>query len=467
MAGIFNPNYIKTASYKQASDTKTSKAFSMLGISSKNNITILSPVPAKYSFKSGLMREEIPLSGFVNGVPNGRVIQTTGNAGWIIDVELDFSYGDYIQQRNKYLQILTSNKPFNLQTFTTQQFQTVPTLNAGSKANYFHGFATDISFDDSYDGRSFANGNDKIKFTFYTVPEVIKPTKKLSISSTIDNATNFLDKIQTNISYGITALQGVNNTLIETAKSISSFGNGVPSFIQEINQIKSSLGTLIASPSDLKNTYGNAMRSLQDLFSGGNPTTQNQYYSSLKQLTEYNATTPLNTSNIKQKDTSTLPVYNNIAKNIILGKTTNFMRANALLIICNNYQNYEFTSTEDAFQAWINVIDIFNVFSNEKRFDGIQPSANISSNFTNNTFDPQAFNSVRDFVYQTLETIRTVIFNEKNTTYQTITEASNVYEIVIKKYGKLDEETLENFMLLNNISSYNDLIKSGTQVKFA
>lgn len=467
MAGAFNPNYIKTASYKQVPNTKREQFFGGVGISTKNNVSILSPVPARFSFRSGLMREEIPLSGFVNGVPNGRVIQTTGNAGWIIEVELDFSYGNYIQQRNQYLKILTSNKTFNLQTFTTQQFQTVPTLNVGSKANYFNGFATDISFDDSYDGRSFANGNDKIKFTFYTVPEVIKPTKKLSIFSTIDNATNFLDKIQTNISYGITALQGVNNTLIETAKSISSFGSGVSSFIQEMNQIKSSVGTLIASPSNLKNTYGDAMRSFQNLFSSGNTTTQNQYYSSLKELTEYNATTPLNISNIKQKDTSTLPVYSNIAKNIILGKTTNFMRANALLIICNNYQNYEFTNADEAFQAWKNVIDAFNFFANEKRFDGLQSSANISSNFTNTTLDPQGFNSVRDYVYQTLETIRTAIFNEKNIVYQIITEPSNVYEILIKRYGTLDEEALESFMLLNNISSYNDLIKSGTQVKFA
>lgn len=466
MTRTFNPKYIKTPSFKQVPNAKKEQILGRLGISSKNNIVILSPVPARYEFISGLMSEEIQLSGFVNGVPNGRVIQTIGDAGWIINVELDFSYGNYIQQRNQYLKLLTSRKPFNLQTFTTQQFQTVPTLNAGSKANYFYGFATDISFDDTYDGRSFANGNDKIKFKFYVIPKAIKPDNKLSIFSAIDKATNFLDKIQTNIGYGVIALQGVNSTLIETAKSISSFGGGISDFIQEINQIKSSIGTLINSPADLKNTYGNAMRSLQGLFSGGNSTTQNQYYSSLKQLTEYNATTPLSVPSIKQKDGSILPVYDNIAKNIILGRTTNFMRANALLIMCNNYQNYEFINTEDAFQAWKNVINAFNFFSSEKKFDGIQSSANVSSKFTNSTFDPEGFNVIRNYVYQTLESIRIVIFNEKDTVYQTIIEASNVYEIVIKRYGSLDEDMLQNFMLLNNISSYGELIKSGTQVKF-
>ena len=467
MAKTLDFNRIKTASLKQTAENRTGSILASIGISTKNNAVLLSPVPARFSFRSGLMREEIPLSGFTNGKGNGRVIQTTGNAGWIIDVEVDFSYGDYIQFRNQYIKILTSNRPFNLQTFTTQQFQTVPTLNNGSEANYFYGFASDISFDDSFDGRTFASGNDKIKFTFFEVPENINPKNKLSIFTALDNATNFLDQIQTNVGYGVLALQGINNTLIETAKSISTFGSGVPSFIQEMNQIKSSTGTLIKSPTELKNTYSEAMRSFQGLFSGGDTTTQNQYYAPLKSLVEYNSTTPLSIANIKQKDTSTLPVYDNIAKNIILGKTTNFLRSAALLTLCNNYQNYSFSNTTEAFEAWKNVTNLFNYFATETRFDGLEAKANISLSFTNNTFEAEAFNTVRNYVLQTLESIRSVIFNEQDITFQTITEPSNVYEVIAKRYGNIEDERLESFMLLNKIFAYTQLIKSGTQVKFA
>jgi hypothetical protein len=467
MAEAFNPKDIKTPSYKQVPNTKLGKIAAKLGVSTKNNIVILSPVPARYAFRSGLMREDVSLSGFVNGSPNGRVIQTIGDAGWIIDVELDFSYGKYIQQRNQYLKILTSNKGFNLQTFTTQQYQTVPALNIGSKANYFYGFASDVSFDDSYDGRSFANGNDKIKFTFYVVPQAKSPKSKKSIFAAIDKAVNYLDKIQSNISQAVIALQGVNATLIETAKTISSFGSDVASFIQEVNELKSTVGTLINNPIELAQSFANTMKSFQGLFSSGDSSIQKQYYSILKNLTEYNKGIVLNIPNVKQKDGSVLPVYDNIEKNIILGKVTNFMRSNALLIMCNNYENYDFENTDEAFQAWQNIVNAFHLFASETMFDGLQSGANISSNFTNSTFDPEAFNAVRDYVYQTLEVIRNVIFNEKDITYQIVSEASNVYEVVIKKYGVLDEEILKSFMLINNISSFDYLIKSGTQVKFA
>lgn len=467
MAGTFNPKHIKTPSYKQVPSTKLGKIAAKLGVSTKNNIVVLSPVPARYAFRSGLMREDVSLSGFVNGSPNGRVIQTIGDAGWIIDVELDFSYGKYIQQRNQYLKILTSNKGFNLQTFTTQQYQTVPALNIGSKANYFYGFASDVSFDDSYDGRSFANGNDKIKFTFYVVPQAKNPKSKKSIFAAIDKAVNYLDKIQSNISQAVIALQGVNATLIETAKTISGFGSDVASFIQEVNELKSAVGTLINSPIELAQSFANTMKSFQGLFSSGDSSTQKQYYSILKNLTEYNKGIVLNIPGVKQNDGSILPVYDNIEKNVILGKVTNFMRSNALLIMCNNYENYDFENTDEAFQAWQNIVNAFNSFASETMFDGLQSGANISSNFTNSTFDPEAFNTVRDYVYQTLEVIRNVIFNEKDITYQIVSEASNVYEVVIKKYGILDEEILKSFMLINNISSFDYLIKSGTQVKFA
>jgi len=467
MAEAFNPKHRKTPSYKQVPNTKLGKIAAKLGVSTKNNIVILSPVPARYAFRSGLMREDVSLSGFVNGSPNGRVIQTIGDAGWIIDVELDFSYGKYIQQRNQYLKILTSNKGFNLQTFTTQQYQTVPALNIGSKANYFYGFASDVSFDDSYDGRSFANGNDKIKFTFYVVPQAKNPKSKKSVFSAIDKAVNCLDKIQSNVSQAVIALQAVNTTLIETAKTISSFGSDVASFIQEVNELKSTVGTLINNPIELAQSFANTMKSFQGLFSSGDSSIQKQYYSILKNLTEYNKGIVLNIPNVKQKDGSVLPVCDNIEKNIILGKVTNFMRSNALLIMCNNYENYDFENTDEAFQAWQNIVNAFNSFASETMFDGLQSGANISSNFTNSAVDPEAFNAVRDYVYQTLEVIRNVIFNEKDITYQIVSEASNVYEVVIKKYGILDEEILKSFMLINNISSFDYLIKSGTQVKFA
>ena len=93
-------------------------------------------------------------------------------------------------------------------------------------------------------------------------------------------------------------------------------------------------------------------------------------------------------------------------------------------------------------------------------------ASNISSNFTNSIYNPEAFNAVRDFVYETLEIIRNIIFTEKEITFETITETSNLYEIIVKRYGRFDEDKLNNFMLLNNISSYLTLIRAGTQVRF-
>ena len=69
------------------------------------------------------------------------------------------------------------------------------------------------------------------------IKEVIKPKNNLSIFSAIDSATNFLDKIQTNIAYGITALQGINNTLIETAKNWKHLGGLRSKYVSYLTQI--------------------------------------------------------------------------------------------------------------------------------------------------------------------------------------------------------------------------------------
>ena len=168
----------------------------------------------------------------------------------------------------------------------------------------------------------------------------------------------------------------------------------------------------------------------------------------------------------QQKDKSELPIYSNIEKNIILGKTTIFVRATGLLILCNIYQNYDFVNTTEALEVWQNITDLYNLFASETKFDGLSPASNISSNFTNSIYNPEAFNAVRDFVYETLEIIRNIIFTEKEITFETITETSNLYEIIVKRYGRFDEDKLNNFMLLNNISSYLTLIRAGTQVRF-
>ena len=242
--------------------------------------------------------------------------------------------------------------------------------------------------------------------------------------------------------------------------------SGVSDFISEINQLQSSIGTLINSPVELKNSFASAIKSFQGIFSSGSTTTQTQYYATLKTLCEYNNNTPLNLSVTIQKDKSELPIYSNIEKNIILGKTTIFVRATALLILCNIYQNYDFANTTEALEVWQNISELYNFFASETKFDGLAPASNISSNFTNSIYHPEAFNTVRDFVYQTLEIIRNIIFTEKEITFETITETSNLYEIIVKRYGRFDEDKLNNFMLLNNISSYLTLIRAGTQVRF-
>ena len=366
---------------------------------------------------------------------------------------------------NAMLAILTDYKAFSLQGITTQQYQTIQTLNKGTK-NYIRGYVTDISFDDTFNGISVADGSDKIRFTFHEITETQKPKSKKSIYEALDKATNTLDKIQANIGYATTVLSAVNTTLIETAKSISNFGSGVSDFISEMNQLQSSVGTLINSPVELKNSFASAIKSFQGIFSSGSATTQTQYYATLKTLCEYNNDIPLNLSVSKQKDKSELSIYSNIEKNIILGKTTMFMRATGLLILCNIYQNYDFANTTEALEVWQNITELYNFFASETKFDGLTPASNISSNFTNSIYHPEAFNTVRDFVYQTLEIIRNIIFTEKEITFETIAETSNLYEIIVKRYGRFDEDKLNNFMLLNNISSYLTLIRAGTQVRF-
>lgn len=457
----FNAKNIKSQTFKQGNET----ALARFNISTKDNKAITISIPARYTYEINLMREKIAIAGFTNGKPNGSIIQTIGNEGIVVRVELDFSYGNYISYRNTILQILKSNKAFNLQGITTQQYQTIPLLNE-TKNNYIRGYATDISFDDTFNGRSVADGSDKIRFTFHEITETQKPKSKKSILTSLDNAVNFLDKIQANIGYATVSLSAVNTTLIETAKSISNFGSGVSDFISEINQLQSSIGTLINSPVELKNSFASAIKSFQGIFSSGSTTTQTQYYATLKTLCEYNNNTPLNLSVTIQKDKSELPIYSNIEKNIILGKTTIFVRATALLILCNIYQNYDFANTTEALEVWQNISELYNFFASETKFDGLAPASNISSNFTNSIYHPEAFNTVRDFVYQTLEIIRNIIFTEKEITFETITETSNLYEIIVKRYGRFDEDKLNNFMLLNNISSYLTLIRAGTQVRF-
>ena len=454
----FNRKNIKTPTFKQNNQTIAGR----LSISTKNNKAVSNPMPATFTFRSGLMREITPIAGFTNGKPNGSVVQTIGNEGWTIDCEM-LLYGDYIPLRNRLIQILQSNKAFALQTFTTQQNQTIPILN-GTKNNYFYGFATDITFKDTFNGKTFDDGSVTISFTFHEVPEPTKPKKKRSIFSALDKATNFLDQIQTNVGFATLSLQGVNNTFIESAKSISNFTSGVPSFIQEINQLQNSVGGSINSPSELATSFESAIKSFQGLFSSSDPATQKQYYAPLKNLVEYNKDTPINRAKIRQADGSFLNVYDNIEKNIILGKATTFMRATALLILCNNYENYIFSNNIQAFEAWQNIINLFNFFATETKFDGLPANANISSNFTNSVFEPEAFETVRDYVYQTLETIRAFIFNQNDFTVETITETSNVYEVVAKKYGSLDK--LEEFFELNQLTSYSEIIKGGTQLKF-
>lgn len=455
----FNVKNIKTPTFKQNNQTIAGR----LSISTKNNKAVSSPMPANFTFRSGLMREVIPIAGFTNGVANGSIVQTIGNEGWAIDCEILVSYGDYIPLRNRIVQILQGNRAFALQTFTTQQNQTIPILN-GTKNNYFYGFATDITFKDTFNGKILADGSDSISFTFHEVPELKKPKKKRSIFSVLDKAVNFLDQVQANIGFATLSLQGVSNTLIETAKSISNYASGVSSFIQEMNQLQNSVGTLVKSPNELAQNYVSAIKSFQGLFSSGDPATQKQYYAPLKSLVEYNQDTEINRAKIRQADGSFLNVYDNIEKNIILGKTTTFMRATALLILCNNYENYIFSNTAEAFEAWQNVINLFNFFATETKFDGLPANANISSNFTNSVFEPEAFESVRDYVYQTLESIRVFIFSQNDFTVESTTETSNVYEIVAKKYGSLDK--LEEFFILNQLTSYSQIIKGGTQLKF-
>lgn len=454
----FNRKNIKTLRLKQNNQTIASR----LSIKTKNNKTVTLPFPGRFTFESGLMREAIPIAGFTNGKPNGSTVQTIGNAGWAMKGEL-FLYGDYIPIRNNTIALLQEAKAFAFDGYTTQQNQTVQMLTGG-KNNYFYGFATDIIFTDTFNGKTFDDGKDSISFTIYAVPEPTKPKKKRSIFSALDKATNFLDQIQTNVGFATLSLQGVNNTFIESAKSISNFASGVPSFIQEINQLQNSVGTLINSPSELATNFGNAIKSFQGLFSSSDPATQKQYYAPLKNLVEYNKNTPINRAKIRQADGSFLNVYDNIEQNIILGKATTFMRATALLILCNNYENYIFSNNIEAFETWQNIINLFNFFATETKFDGLPANANISSNFTNSVFEPEAFETVRDYVYQTLETIRAFIFNENDFTVETITETSNVYEVVAKKYGSLDK--LEEFFELNQLTSYSEIIKGGTQLKF-
>lgn len=455
----FNTKNIKTPTFKQNNKTTAGR----LSISTKENIAVASSLPANFTFKSGLMREIIPIAGFTNGKANGSIVQTIGNEGWTIDCEILVSYGNYIPLRNRIIEILQSNRAFALQTFTTQQNQTVPILN-GTKNNYIYGFATNITFRDTFNGKTVADGSDSISFTFHEVPELQKPKNKRSIFAGLDSIVNCLDQIQTNIGYATLSLQGVNITLIETAKSISNYASGISSFIQEMNQLQNSIGTLIKSPVELASSYASAIKSFAGLFSSGNPTIQKQYYTSLKSLVQYNDEVQINRAKIRQPDGSFFNVFNNVAKNIILGKTTTFLRSTALLTLCNNYENYTFTNTTEALEAWQNVMNLFNFFANETKFDGLISDANISSDFTNSVFEPESFETVRNYVLQTLEVIRNAIFNGTEIITQTINERSNVYEVVIKKYGSLDK--LEEFVQLNQITSYSDLIEGGTQLKF-
>lgn len=468
----FNIKNIKNVSFKQTNNTIAAR----FGISTKNNAVALLTTPGEITAVSGLQREVVPIVGFTNGIGNGRVIQTTGNFGYVFDVTLRFSYGDYIAYRNQILKVLTSRRSFTLQAYTMQQNQTVPILIGGNK-NYFTGFADNVKFTDSFNGKTFANGDDTISFRFYAVPEVQKPKKKRSIFATLDKAVSFLDKVQTkinygtldkvqtNINYGTLALRGVNTALIEVAKSISSYGSGVASFIQEMNQLQNSVSTLIKSPTLLAQSYASSIKSFKGIFSSGDTAIQKQYYSTLKGLVEYNKDILLNTTSTRQSDGSYLNVFSNIEKNIILGKTTTFTRATALLTLCNMYENYNFENAPHALEVWSNINGLFNFFANEARFDGLESSANISSKFTNNIFTPDALEAVRDYVFQTLEVIREYIFNSEDYVTQEIIEPSNVYEIVAKRYGSLDK--LEEFMLVNKITSYSEIIQGSTQVKFS
>ena len=457
----FNIKNIKSPIFKQGNETVLAR----FNVSTKNNKVAVVTVPCRITYDIDIRREKIFIGGFTNGKPNGSLMQTIGNGGIVLQVEIDFSYNNYIPNRNAMLAILTDYKAFSLQGITTQQYQTIQTLNKGTK-NYIRGYVTDISFDDTFNGGRVADGSDKIRFTFHEITETEKPKSKKSILTSLDDAVNFLDKIQTNIGYATVSLSAVNTTLIETAKSISNFGSGVSDFISEMNQLQSSIGTLINSPVELKNSFASAIKSFQGIFSSGSATTQTQYYATLKTLCEYNNDIPLNLSVSKQKDKSELSIYSNIEKNIILGKTTIFMRATGLLILCNIYQNYDFANTTEALEVWQNITELYNFFASETKFDGLTPASNISSNFTNSIYHPEAFNTVRDFVYQTLEIIRNIIFTEKEIIFETIAETSNLYEIIVKRYGRFDEDKLNNFMLLNNISSYLTLIRAGTQVRF-
>jgi hypothetical protein len=457
----FKAKNIKSPILKQGNETIAAR----FNVSTKNNKVAVITVPCRITYDIDIRREKIFIGGFTNGKPNGSLMQTIGNGGIVAQCEIDFSYNNYIPNRNAILAVLTDYKAFSLQGITTQQYQTIPTLNKGIK-NYIRGYATDISFDDTFNGIRVADGSDKIKFTFHEITETQNPKNKKSIYAALDKATNTLDKVQTNIGYATVALSTANTTFIETAKSISNFGSGVSDFISEINQLQSSIGTLVNSPTELKNSFASAIKSFQGIFSSGSATTQTQYYATLKTLCEYNKDVPLNLAISQQKDKSELPIYSNIEKNIILGKTTIFVRATGLLILCNIYQNYDFANTTEALEVWQNIIDLYNLFASETKFDGLAPASNISSNFTNSIYNPEAFNAVRDFVYQTLEIIRNIIFTEKEITFETISETSNLYEIIVKRYGRFDEDKLNNFMLLNNISSYLTLIKAGTQVRF-
>ena len=455
----FNINSVKSPTLKQNNKTFAGR----IGLSTINNKAAVILCPADFEITLGIQREDIGRPGFVNGKGNGRSVQTTGNYGIIVRAKIFVSRGAYIPQRNAILALLQGNKAFNLQLLTTQENQTIPMLN-GSNNNFFYGFATDISFSDTFNGRVFADGSDSIAFTFYEVPEVTKPQKKRSIFAALDKAVNFLDQIQTNIGYATLALQGINTTLIETAKSVSNYASGVSSFVQEVNQLKNSVGSLVKSPSVLAENYVNAIKSFQGLFSSGDAAVQKQYYTPLKSLVEYNKDTPVNRAKIVQPDGSLLNVYDNIEKNIVLGKSTVFIRAVALLTLCNNYENYTFTNSEEAFEAWQNILTLFNYFASETKFDGIPAEANVSSNFTNSVFEPEAFEATRDYVYQTLEAIRAFIFNDKGLTTKSIIEPSNIYEIVAKYYGSLDK--IDDFVELNKFSSYSEVIENGYQVKF-
>jgi hypothetical protein len=465
----FDIRDIKTPTLKQTNNkTKgrtLNKVAGFFNISTKDNIAVASNVPGTFSIRSGVSREVIQIPGFTKGVGNGRVVQTTGNYGLIIDCEMLISYGKYIPLRNKILKLLTSTRPFNLQTFTTQKNQTIQQLN-NTKNNYIHVIASDISFSDTFNGRVIADGSDSIKFTAYEIPEPQKPKSKRSIFNALSQATDFLDKVQTNVGSATLALQGVNNALIETAKSVSSFGSGVSSFIQEVNQLKNSVGTLVKSPKELAKAYGEIAKSFKSIFSSGDSATQRKYYAPLKNLVEYNKNTPLPLSKIKQRDTSFGYVYSNIEKNIITGKATTFLRAIALLTICSNYENFEFDNTDDALEAWNNVVGLFDFFSKETRFDGVAPGVNIASKFTNNILTPLGMTVMQDYVFQTLESIRNAIFNQKEIETKVITETTTVFHVVAYKYGRIDDDELKNFMLINKFTDYSMLVKSGTIVKF-